>query len=164
MRLLEIASLLSLTFALFALAFRAGAVRIRRVLFGATVGLMGLQALVEGARWQLFPAYVVAAIIGAALVFRRDVAPHAGGKVFRAVRVVLAVTALSVAVLLPVLLPVPTFPPPEGPHPVGTVRFLLQDPAREDAGEPGRGRRLMAQVWYPADASAASAPPSALHA
>jgi predicted dienelactone hydrolase len=119
---------------------------------------MGLQVLVEGARWQLFPAYVVAAIVGAALVFRRSAAPAAGGKAFRAVRVGLAVTALSVAVLLPALLPVPSFPSPEGPHPVGTVRFLLQDPAREDAGEPGRGRRLMAQAWYPAAASAASAP------
>jgi hypothetical protein len=62
MRLLESGSLLSLAFALFALTFRAGSPRLRRALFGATAGMMALQALVEGARWQLSPAYVVAAI------------------------------------------------------------------------------------------------------
>ncbi|WP_437576854.1 alpha/beta hydrolase family protein [Sorangium sp. So ce887] len=163
MRLLEIVSLLALSGALVALTFRAGSVRTRRVLFGATAGLMGLQALVEGARWQLFPAYIITAACGA-LVFLRSTAPRAGAKVssirrvLRALRVALAAAALSVAVILPASLPVPSFPSPEGPHPVGTVRFLLEDPARADEAEPGRPRRLMAQAWYPADASAASAP------
>jgi hypothetical protein len=60
-------------------------------------------------------------------------------------------------VLLPAALPVPSFASPEGPHPVGTVTFMLEDPARPDEGEPGRSRRLMMQAWYPADAGAAGA-------
>lgn len=136
MRFFESASLLLLAVALFALAFRAGLTQIRRVLFGAAVGMMGLQALVEGARWQLAPAHVVAAI-GGALVLRRSAGTRARSKVFGVARVVLAVIALFVAVFLPIIQPVPRFPSPDGPHPVGTVTFMLQDPAREDAGRRG---------------------------
>jgi len=156
MRPLEVASLVCLAMALLALALRAGALGTRRALFGLTAGLMGLQALVEGSRWQLVPAYVVTAI-GVALVVRPARGAGAGSRGRRAACVVSAVMALVVAGLLPALLPVPSFPSPEGPHPVGTVTFLLEDPARHDDGEPGRGRRLMAQAWYPADAGAARA-------
>ncbi|AUG77416.1 acetylhydrolase [Kitasatospora sp. MMS16-BH015] len=41
-------------------------------------------------------------------------------------------------------------PEPTGPHPVGTVELELVDGSRPDPDNPGRFRRLMASVWYPA--------------
>lgn len=158
MRPLEIASLVALAVALLAIGLRVDSLRTRRLLSCAAVAVVILQALLEGARWQLAPAYIITAVLVAALILRRRMAPPPDGKPLRALRAALAVAALALAALLPALLPVPSFPAPEGPYPVGTVTFMLQDPAREDAGEPGRGRRLMAQAWYPADAGAASAP------
>jgi predicted dienelactone hydrolase len=159
MRPLELGSLVGLALALLALALRAGPVRRRRGLFGASAGVMGLQAALEGARWQLAIAYLAAAV-GLALAFRRRLAPQAGGvgPIARAARVLLAAIVVAAAALLPALLPVPSFPPPEGPHPVGTVTFLLTDPARDDEGAPGQRRRLVVQAWYPAAASAAGGP------
>lgn len=55
---------------------------------------------------------------------------------------------------LPGLLPVPPFPTPEGPHVVGTVTFVREDPTREDAEARGRPRRLPAQAFYLADPGA----------
>ncbi|MFH0521359.1 alpha/beta hydrolase family protein [Streptomyces sp. M41] len=44
-----------------------------------------------------------------------------------------------------------TLPEPTGPHPVGTAELHLVDTSRPDHGPgPGRHRRLMAGVWYPA--------------
>jgi predicted dienelactone hydrolase len=157
MRLLECASLLFLSAALIALTLRMGSLGWRRVLFGVTAFTMGLQALIEGARWQLAPAYVLVAI-GVVRVLGPGTPPRAHSKILSALRIGLSVIALFVAVLLPALIPVPSFPAPGGPYPVGTVTFVLEDRAREDAGEPGRPRRLLAQAWYPADASAARTP------
>jgi dienelactone hydrolase len=158
MRPFEMASLLCLVAAVFALTMRAASPRVRRALVGVTLGVMGLGAGIEGPRWQLVPAYALAAV-GLVLVLRPGgMQPRALGRVLRSLGILAAVLALSVAVLLPVVLPVPAFPPPEGPHPVGTVTFQVEDPAREDSRAPGRPRRLMAQAWYPADPSAAQLP------
>ncbi|MFP2910795.1 alpha/beta hydrolase family protein [Pyxidicoccus sp. 3LFB2] len=119
---------------------------------------MGLAAWVEGTRWQLVPAHALAAAGAVFVLFPRSLGPRAAGRVLRALGITAAVLALGVAVLLPVVLPVPSLPPPEGPHPVGTVTFQLEDPAREDVRAPGRPRRLMVQAWYPADPSTAQSP------
>lgn len=158
MRPYELASLLCLTATVSTLALRAGSPRVRRALLGVTVGLMGLGAWVEGARWQLVPAYVLAAISVVFVLLPQRTEPRAGGRVLRVLGVMAAVLALAAALLPPVLLPVPTFAPPGGPHLVGTVTFQLEDPTREDSKAPGRPRRLMAQAWYPADPSAAQGP------
>src|SRR5580704_12462286 len=118
---------------------------------------MAVGALVEGARWQLALAYVFTAV-GVALVVRRGGERRAGGRLSAVLRVAAAVVAAAACAFLPVAVPVPSFPAPDGPHPVGTVTFLLEDPTREDPQAPGRPRRLMAQAWYPADASAARTP------
>ena len=48
--------------------------------------------------------------------------------------------------------PSPNCPCPPGPEPIGTVTVELEDSEREEVygPSPGPGRRLMAQVWYPA--------------
>lgn len=139
------------------LALRAGSERLRRALFVVTAAAVGLQALVEGARWQLAPAYGLTAL-GAALALRLGVGPLAGGKVRLVLRVGGWGLGLLLVVVLPALLPVPSFPAPEGPYPVGTLTFVLEDPTRDDAGAPGRPRRWLAQAFYPAEAGAAAAP------
>jgi predicted dienelactone hydrolase len=54
------------------------------------------------------------------------------------------------------LLPVPRLPAPTGPYPVGTLTLDLTDLSRSDpyAPDPAAPRRLMVQVWYPAEAQA----------
>lgn len=53
----------------------------------------------------------------------------------------------------PILLPVPQLPQPSGPYAVGTTTFYWQDPSRPElySDDPNDTRRLMVQVWYPAD-------------
>ncbi|MGW4813558.1 alpha/beta hydrolase family protein [Kitasatospora cineracea] len=49
-------------------------------------------------------------------------------------------------------------PSPTGPFSIGTTSFELTDPARADPWTPGRTRRLMVSVWYPAVPATGGAP------
>jgi predicted dienelactone hydrolase len=147
MRPLEIASFVTLAAALFSPPRPSPS---RRLLFGATLAVMLAQALIEGPRWQLFVAYLVA-LVGLLLGLRGDVATPPRSKLRAVLRSALAASTLLLALALPVILPVPSLPPPDGPYPVGTVTFMLEDHARAD-------RRLMVQAWYPAEANAARFP------
>lgn len=123
---------------------------------------VALQAVVEGFRWQLWPLALAAAGLAAGDVVREDRRVRGLPRIRRAV---LGTVGLGGLVALPLLLPVPALPPPTGPFAVGTATFLLVDPAREErygrepageetAGEeaaPGPPRRIVVQVWYPAD-------------
>jgi dienelactone hydrolase len=64
----------------------------------------------------------------------------------------LTVILLAIATVLPVVLPVPSIPAPDGLYPVGTTSFELTDPSRVELysgkEEP---RRFQIQVWYPAE-------------
>jgi dienelactone hydrolase len=155
MRLFENASLMGLVLAVFALMVRTASTRVRRGFVGVTLGMMALMAWAEGVRWQLVPAHALAAVCVVLVLLPRDEGRRARSGPLRALGLTAAVLALAVAVVLPVVLPVPRFERPEGPHPVGTVTFEVEDAAREDSWAPGRPRRLMVQAWYPADASAA---------
>jgi predicted dienelactone hydrolase len=68
--------------------------------------------------------------------------------------------ALAMAVALPYLMPVPSLPEPTGPYQVGTRTFYLVDASRQEiyAGKTGEPRRLMLQVWYPANPAPGSRP------
>ena len=123
----------------------------------ATAAVAGLHVVVDGPRWQLVPAYLVAAIV--ALVGVRGYPSGRRTRGGRAVPVVGAVV-LAVAVGLGVALPVPELPPPDGPHPVGTTRWELVDASRteEYGDDPGGPRRLMATAWYPIDAPGPASP------
>ena len=123
------------------------------------IALLGVVALLlhlfwEGGRWQMIPLYLLAGVTGCAGAwglwrprageFRRR--SWQGGGLLGAALVVAAVTAL------PVLLPVPSVPPPTGPYAVGTVTFELVDETRAEIYADGAGgpRRFRVQVWYPA--------------
>lgn len=61
--------------------------------------------------------------------------------------------------------PVPAFPEPSGPHPVGAVTVQWEDPGREETwtDDPADHRVVVARVWYPAVADAAGDSEPALY-
>ena len=124
----------------------------------ASVALLiaGTQALVEGPRWQLLPAYALTALFFMASTPMR-VAP-AGGPAGRNrltwVAIALGTLWLAGSAALPMIVPVFRFPTPTGPHAIGTLTYHWVDAARPVvfAADPQKRRELMVQVWYPASA------------
>jgi acetyl esterase/lipase len=112
---------------------------------------------IEGLRWQMIPVYLAA--LGLAVgdilsVERRLDWPR------RISRGLFGLSGLALGAILPLALPVPELPVPPGPEPIGTVSLEIVDTEREETyGPPGPGRRLMAQVWYPALATAGGSEP-----
>jgi dienelactone hydrolase len=107
--------------------------------------LAGAQALLEGWRWQLAPAYGLAL---ASLCW----ATHWGQASF-GLAAALAVLFGVLAAAPPWLFPLVHLPLPTGPHAVGTVTYHWVDEARRTAASAGIARaprELMVQLWYPA--------------
>lgn len=117
----------------------------------AALLIAAAEALIEGPRWQMAPAY------GLALTFALV---GLGGEALRAGRIgaaaagALGVLALIVAMILPVFFPVFHFPKPGGPYAIGTTTYHWVDQSRPElfTADPSDHRQLMAQVWYPAKA------------
>lgn len=126
------------------------------------------QVLVEGARWQMVPAYGLAGLFFLVWLLRHIV--PAGGSIGEILtnRLVvglgigLGLLALVIAVVLPILLPVFRFPQPSGSYAIGTVTYHWVDENRPEVFsiDPHAQRELMVQIWYPAkrDPSAQRAP------
>ena len=85
MRPFEMASLLCLVAAISTLTMRAASLRVRRALIAVTLGLMGLGAWAEGTRWQLVPAYVIAAVGVVLVCLPPSTQPRAPHRVYHAV-------------------------------------------------------------------------------
>lgn len=110
------------------------------------------QVLAEGPRWQMVPAYLlVAGLVLALLLTRRDGADTAMARFGRRLAWGLAVLVLALAVALPFAIPVPRLPTPDGPYGVGTGTYHWTDAARPEifTSAPDDRRELMVQVWYP---------------
>jgi predicted dienelactone hydrolase len=101
--------------------------------------------ITEGYRWQMIPLYLFTAIL---------VALSFWGVELRRVRSVLISFLLAVATALPILLPVPSIPKPNGPYQVGTHIYELTDASRPEiySGK-YNARRFQIQVWYPSEPS-----------
>lgn len=107
------------------------------------------QLLIEGPRWQLWPAWIVSAAVVLVDLLR----PPAEEPPSTWRYVGAALTGL-VVVALPVLLPVPAPPAPDGPSAVGTQSFELVDDDRpERYGDAIGPRRIVVQAWYPTNAT-----------
>lgn len=115
------------------------------------VVMVTVQLLAEGFRWQMIPAYVspVILILCYLLTVRK--------KGFRSwgifiVKASLLCIYFSVAVALPLLMPVFSFEEPTGPHRVGTKVYHWVDYQRNEpySKNPTDRRELMVQIWYPA--------------
>jgi predicted dienelactone hydrolase len=122
--------------------------------FLSAVGILVviLQLVFEGYRWQMLPLYVLTG-----LVFLLGLPALLRGRRPDSLRARLAagagLLATVVAVLLPVLFPIPHEPSPTGPYPVGTFSLMLTDDSRHElySGNLQDPRRIMVQIWYPAD-------------
>jgi predicted dienelactone hydrolase len=133
-----------------------------------TSALAVVQVLVEGARWQMVPAYVLAGLCLVVWVVQR-LAP-AGGRVTHlftrrvvtGCTLVLCLSGIGLAAALPTVLPVFHFPHPTGPYQTGTLTYHWVDTSRHElfSTDPRVHRELMAQIWYPVkgDTSNARAP------
>jgi predicted dienelactone hydrolase len=116
------------------------------------------QLAIEGYRWQMVPAYALAAVIGLATWWEfigpsdNFAGPQRGRGVGRALGGFIGIAAIA----LPIVLPVPSLPQPAGTFEVGTFSLHLVDESRmETLGtRPGGPRELMVQVFYPAEPAA----------
>ncbi len=140
------------------------AVRGMRHLATVALPVAVVQALVEGPRWQMFPAYIMTGLFFLVWL-RRKMAPPgrpAGrqrfGRFARGTAVGLGVLGLVVSIVLPVMIPVFHFPHPSGPYDIGTLTYHWTDNARPDVftADPNARRELMVQIWYPAKANPSS--------
>ncbi|WP_370325411.1 dienelactone hydrolase family protein [Euzebya sp.] len=115
-----------------------------------------LQVVLEGARWQLLPAYgVVVPVVVWRLVHLRS--PRTGHRAWRVAGLVTGVVALVLSAAAGTVLPAPSLPAPEGPHAVGTTSWELAPTGRDDPYREGE-RRLVAQAWYPTTGDGPVAP------
>ena len=118
-----------------------------------------IHLVVEGYRWQMVPAYVLAAImlVGMFWGFRQAAerqrgAPSRRRKILALFGVAIGLSVLALAVVLPAVLPVFSLPEPTGPYAVGTQYYSWTDASRPDeyTADPGDFRTVSAQIWYPA--------------
>jgi predicted dienelactone hydrolase len=118
--------------------------------------LMMIASLVlEGYRWQMLPAYVLVVLVFL-ITAPRLLSPSSQEKEWSALAIFGSIVGLGVwllALILPVLLPVPQLPAVSGPYAIGTRTFHLVDESRDEiyTADLTDKREFMMQVWYPAD-------------
>jgi predicted dienelactone hydrolase len=111
------------------------------------------QILIEGERWQLFPAYLTAGgIVAAVLLSTRTRTSKSVGLLLLASGFLAILLSATLAALFPVF----SFPQPVGPYRVGTFAVQWTDKSRPDIFEsnPNVRRTLVVQIYYPAEAGA----------
>ena len=133
--------------------------RLRRLLWARYLAIfalliVGAQTVVEGPRWQMFPAYALSGLF--ALAFLPPVAKrHEAIRFHRlaaGLSTAFAVLALAISAALPMAFPVFQFPRPHGPYGIGTLTYHWVDAGRPEifTADPNDHRELMVQIWYPA--------------
>lgn len=107
--------------------------------------LLVLHATIEGARIQGLPAYLGVLLLLVGLLSNAHWTLRIGAGV-------LALACGFTGLLAFFLYPILKLPAPEGPFAIGTTTFYLTDHARREHYFSGGGdsRRVVAQVWYPA--------------
>jgi predicted dienelactone hydrolase len=114
---------------------------------------LGLHLSIEKPRWQMVPLYILTVVM-ALLVLLLGFQPSS------AWAAVLGLFLLVLLSLPPFLFPVPALPHPTGRYKVGTSSFYWVDGSRTELfnSPPGGPRRIMVQVWYPAEPRAGAQP------
>jgi predicted dienelactone hydrolase len=115
----------------------------------AAIGVVVVHVLLEQTRWQMVPAYALAAALALYLSLRAERALSTP----RAVAILL-VPIWLIAVALPVIFPVAELPRTTGPYAVGTTAYQWDDAGRPEiyTADPDDVRQIMVQFWYPAEA------------
>ena len=115
------------------------------------LGVAGLgiaQVVVEGTRWQMFPAYAAAALLPALAFLER-----LPSKRIAALMGVATALLLIASAVLGSVLPIFTLPTPDGPHAIGTVTNTWFRPvaSRDGAALWTPSQKIIVQLWYPAE-------------
>ncbi len=126
--------------------------------------IAGAQALVEGPRWQMVPAYTLSGLF--LLVWLLQTIAPAGLPAWRTwtsrlaagLALGLGILGLAVSIALPIAFPVFRLPQPSGPYEIGTLTYHWVDNARSEifSANPNDRRELMVQIWYPAKGTPSS--------
>ncbi len=124
------------------------------------------QVLLEGARWQMLPAYVLIGLFFLIWLLQNSAAVVGligqilNHRLVIGIGVALGVLGLAVSLALPIILPVFRFPQPTGPYTIGTLIYHWVDADRPEVFsiDPNARRELMVQIWYPAKQGSFSAP------
>jgi predicted dienelactone hydrolase len=144
--------------------------RIRRVHYAVFLALViaAIQVLVEGSRWQMVPAYILAISLSTASALRiilpakKQISQNFAKRLVTAGCISVGIPLCMVSLVLPILLPVYHLRTPSGPYQIGTVTYHWTDSSRREifSKNPADRRQLLAQVWYPVkgDLSPARAP------
>jgi len=134
--------------------------------YSAVIALIAAvaQVLVEGPRWQMIPAYILAGLFF--LIWLLQIPPsgdRSTGQIYSSrliysLLIVIGVLGLLASIVLPIVLPVFRFPNPTGPYKIGTLTYHWVDNDRPEifTADPGDNRELMVQIWYPAEANPSS--------
>ena len=121
-----------------------------RLLIATTLPVAVAHGMIEGAHWQMIPAYAAIGILCLA-------AWKVNVRQIRLRRFIAGMVLLfaSASVLFSFILPMFRLPEPTGPYPVGTSILYFKDSTRsEDAAQAsGSPREMMVQLWYPAEPS-----------
>jgi predicted dienelactone hydrolase len=163
MRLIEGLILLAILFSLLAFFVPKGRRPRWLLLLPVLVALLVvIHLVVEGYRWQMVPAYALAAILVVSMVWgiaqkgeTEGESPYRGRRILVITGIVLGLILLVLSAQLLTLSPVFSLPEPAGPHAVGTQYFYWTDEERTDESSTGPGsfREVSVQIWYPAELS-----------
>ncbi len=147
MRPLEIILVLSIAIlSLLTLALRRSSLPRWAYAIPAIVAIIHAIPFVEGVRWQMVPAYIMA-------VFLLVLAGQPGAYFRRGVAGVTLVGAV-VSLILGLILPIPILPAPTGPYTVGTtIMYIHEDRPEIYTDDPNDQRTIAIQIWYPMDES-----------
>ena len=124
----------------------------------AAVVVVAAAESVRDPRWQMVPAYALAGGLLGVWLWRTVASPVETTPWRPARRLAAGLLGFAAAVVLPVSFPPFRFPPPGGPHGVGTrtVHWVDADRPEAFAADPDTRRELVVQIWYPAHAGASS--------
>jgi hypothetical protein len=118
--------------------------------------LVALHLLIEGWRWQMFPAYALVLIL-AWRIRVTDVSKPARLTFLRGIGYVGLIALAFIGWVLPMALPVFSLPEPRGAFNVGTRSIHLQTDRDEIiTKDPNDKRELMLKIWYPSHAEVSS--------
>jgi predicted dienelactone hydrolase len=114
--------------------------------------LLVIHLVVEGYRWQMFPAYLLTAVLLVVALRPLWNRPSAPKRWLVVIGSLLGLILLVIAAALPTLLPIPMLPAATGAFGVGTRTLYLVDSSRQEiyAPDAADSRELMVQIWYPA--------------
>ncbi|HUE97818.1 MAG TPA: hypothetical protein VMN99_01110 [Anaerolineales bacterium] len=120
-----------------------------RLLPVAALALTLVHFALEGYRWQMIPLYMLTGLLTISSLMK--IRSATDGK---PIALFLALLLLAVSTALPILLPVPSIPTPNGPYQVGTRIYELTDSTRQELySSKDEARRFQIQVWYPSEIS-----------